>query len=268
MVKTATLDSMTSEKETPFIVHFPDVDERLDQDEEWCWLHFNGEKRKVRFHDYHEVYSIPGFYEHIFYDKLKCNSPITVVSYLMDELKKEGFDSSQLNVLDVGAGNGMVGEQLKKIGANNLYGIDIIKEAAEAARRDRPDVYLDYFVEDLTQLSDIARSKLSKAGINCLTTVAALGFGDIPPLAFAEAYNFVSTNGWLAFNIKEDFINHQDNTGFSRLIRRMDDNGLIDIRSTHVYCHRLGIDGTPLNYAAIVATKKQDIPQSWYAELE
>ena len=39
-----------------------------------------------------------------------------------------------------------------------------------------------------------------------MTTVAALGFGDIPPDAFAAAFNLVEDGGHVAFTIKEDFI--------------------------------------------------------------
>lgn len=41
---------------------------------------------------------------------------------------------------------------------------------------------------------------------NCLTSVAALGFGDIPPRAFFEALRLVATNGWVALNLKETFL--------------------------------------------------------------
>jgi hypothetical protein len=51
--------------------------------------------------------------------------------------------------------------------------------------------------------------------------VAALGFGDIPPLAFFAAVKQIRTDGWLAFNIKESFLDHSDQAGFSRLIREL-----------------------------------------------
>ena len=43
--------------------------------------------------------------------------------------------AAQLRVLDVGAGNGMVGEELDRMGAKHIVGVDIIPEAAEAAQR-------------------------------------------------------------------------------------------------------------------------------------
>ncbi|MGH3822900.1 MAG: methyltransferase, partial [Pseudonocardiaceae bacterium] len=55
----------------PEVGHDPD----LAQDEEWCEVVVEGERRRIRFHDYHEIYSIPGLYERLFYDTLGCESP-------------------------------------------------------------------------------------------------------------------------------------------------------------------------------------------------
>ena len=53
-----------------------------------------------------------------------------------------------------------------------------------------------------------------------MTTVAALGFGDIPPAAFVGAFNLIETPGLLAFTIKDDFLGDDDPSGFSGLIQR------------------------------------------------
>lgn len=257
-------------QERPFVdkltVHFPD--RQVDQDEEWCEIVADGARRRVRFHDYNEIYTVPGLYEHIFYDKLECASPQTVRSLLEQEVRRDGGDPADLHVLDVGAGNGMVGEELADMGASALVGIDIIAEAAEAAERDRPDVYDDYFVADLTAPGEDTRRELNERGFNCLTTVAALGFGDIPPRAFAEAYNYVEAPGWIAFNIKEDFLDHRDSTGFSRLIRRMLDEGALEQRAQRHYRHRLSLAGEPLHYVAMVAVKHADVPMDWVVKAE
>ncbi|UCF80132.1 MAG: methyltransferase domain-containing protein [Acidobacteriota bacterium] len=254
-------------KEEKFSLELPQVHaDNISQDEEWCVVEFNGEHRKIRFHDYHEIYSIPGLYEHLFYDTLRCTSPRTVCSLLEQEIEKSSFDFSDLKVLDLGAGNGMVGERLARLDVESLVGVDIIREAAEAAKRDRPDVYDDYHVADFTELSESLRGELEGEEFNCLTSVAALGFGDIPPLAFAEAYNIISTPGWVAFNIKETFLGERDTTGFSRLIRRMLRDGIMRARTRERYRHRLSITGDPLHYIAIIARKEADIPPSLVTE--
>ena len=232
----------------------------LAQDEEYCLLIEEGKKRKIRFHDYHEIYRVPGLYEHIFYDVLKCNSPNVVTSLLVDEVSKSGGFPSDLVVLDIGAGNGLVGEALNNKGVGSIVGIDIIDEAAEAARRDRPNVYDKYYVEDLCELDRDSREQLESNEFNCLTCVAALGFSDIPPSAFASGYNLLTDNAWVAFNIKEDFIETNSASGFSDFIKEINNEGIFEINTAHTYRHRLSVNGKPLNYVAIVGKKHTNIP--------
>ena len=247
--------------ETRYELVFPDVDpDRYDQDEEWCEVVVDGDTRTVRFHDYDEIYSLPGLYEQIFYDVLECDSPRTVCELLAERLEASGESPKDLRVLDVGAGNGMVGEPLRGLGVPMVVGVDIIPEAAEAAERDRPGVYDDYYVLDLTDLSDETRAELDDHDFNAMVCVAALGFGDIPPDAFAEAFNMVETGGHVAFNIKEDFVSDEDETGFSALIRRALDDGTLELEGEmRRYRHRLSAAGEPLHYLAAAAIKRRDL---------
>ena len=41
------------------------------QDETFFYLQVSGKNRKIRFHDYAEIYQVQGLYEQIFYDCLK-----------------------------------------------------------------------------------------------------------------------------------------------------------------------------------------------------
>ena len=242
----------------------------LDQDEEWCLLDHDGEVRRVRFHDYHEIYALPGFYEQLFYEELQCNSPRRVIDLLQREMRAEEADPSELSVLDVGAGNGMVAEQLAQIGAGKLVGVDIIEEAATAAERDRPGLYDDYLVADLTALTPEQRRTLESHELNALTCVAALGFGDIPPAAFATAYDLLPAGSWLAFSIKEDFLHGDADgaapSGFSRLIKGLSDRGMLDLRVQERHLHRRSVSGEPLHYMGIVAVKRSADPARGLAE--
>ena len=220
----------------------------------------DGKKIKIRSHDYDSIYKIPGLYEHLFYEKYKCNSPSVICSELKAAVEDSTQKMSDIKVLDVGAGNGMVGEELIDAGVDTVVGIDIIEEAAMALERDRPGIYSEYFVEDLTKLPSNVEKKITRESLNCMTVVAALGFGDIPPEAFAEGYNLIAESGWVAFNIKDEFCSKCDQTGFARLIGNMTENGVMEVKSRKHYVHRLCQDGTPLEYYAIVAKKQEDIP--------
>ena len=112
----------------------------------------------------------------------------------------------------------MLGEELKKHGVSRLIGVVIIPEAYQATVRDRPGLYDAYYVEDFTTLDDEVTEDIASWQRDCMVTVAALGFGDIPTNAFIEAFNIISTEGWVAFNIKETFFDKSDKTGFSSMI--------------------------------------------------
>jgi hypothetical protein len=150
----------------------------------------------------------------------------------------------------------MVGERLAALGVAGLVGVDIIPEASDAALRDRPGVYDDYVVADLTALSDDQRRILGGWEFSCLTSVAALGFGDVPPEAFRAAYDLLEEGAVVAFCIKEDFLRSGEGSGFARLMRRMLDGGELGIIGERRYDHRRSAAGDPLSYVAIVARKR------------
>ena len=161
----------------------------------------------------------------------------------------------------------MVGDEMMEMGVESIVGVDIIPAAKAATQRDRPEVYADYHVADLTNLPAAIEKKLLQAKANCLTTVAALGFGDIPPLAFAKALDLIDTPGWLAFNLKEDFLQEQDSTGFSRLIRKLNKEQFIKTFCCRRYKHRVSMTGKPLYYVAVIAKKVEDLDESVFASL-
>ncbi len=254
------------QESSSFNIQLPDV-ENIQQGKEFLILEQNGRKEKIEFHDYDRIYEIPGLYEHLFYERYKCNSPEVVCNVLKKHIEQEKQGGEQLVVLDIGAGNGMVGEQLTSLGAQTIVGIDIIEEAAEAVARDRPGIYDAYHVADLTHLPSDVEQSLKKIDFNCMTVVAALGFDDIPPEAFASGYNMVSAQGWVAFNIKEDFVCEQDQSGFCDLIGRLEQEGIMDIRERLRYRHRFCQDGRSLYYYAVVGKKQMDISAEMLADI-
>jgi predicted TPR repeat methyltransferase len=244
-------------------IQFPQDARELDQDEAYFHLIEKESSVRIRFHDYAQIYLRPNLYEHIFYDRLKCNSPQKVGEILTRTLDSSGEPFTELRVLDLGAGNGMMGEVLKRRGVARLVGVDIIPEARDAAFRDRPTAYDEYYVADFTRLSTEVEDDIMDWSIDCLTSVAALGFGDIPPRAFLQALRFVKDGGWVAFNIKETFLDAADTSGFSRFIRELIFSEYLDLFHLERYRHRLSLEGMPLFYFALVAKKLAQIPDDF-----
>ncbi len=256
-------DTQTADVRPKYEIRFPSDGRAVDQDQEWAEIGVNGTARRFRFHDYADLYEMPGLYEQIFYNELKCQSPQVVCGLLRTVLASENLDARDLRVFDVGAGNGMVGEELqRRLGVGDLVGVDIIEEAEMAAERDRPGVYDAYYTVDLTAMPADVRRELREWRLNTLVTVAALGFGDIPPLAFAEAFNLITPRGWVALNIKDRFLEEEE-SGFSKLIRHMLDEGVLTQRDETHYRHRLSVHGEPLHYVAMVAEKCDQLPREW-----
>lgn len=245
-------------------IRFPQKDSKHnEQDEVVFHLVEENKNIELRFHDYNEIYSRPGLYEQLFYDRLKCTSPKVVGDILKQSLDLIGQNFSEMRVLDLGAGNGMMGEVLKSNGVARLIGIDIIPEAKNACFRDRPGLYDDYYVSDFMNLSQEEKEDIEGWSFDCLTSVAALGFGDIPPKAFFQGLQFVKTGGWVAFNIKETFLGNSDNTGFSRFIRELIFSEYLELHHLVRYKHRLSMEGTPLYYFALVVQKTAEIPSNF-----
>ena len=250
-------------------IQFPSVElSNLEQDEVYFYLqNGNDTQEKIRFHDYDTIYNHSGLYEQVFYDRLKCNSPQKVTEILYTTLSQAKENFTELRVLDLGAGNGMMGETLAKYGISRLVGVDIIDEAALAAERDRPGLYDAYYVKDLCSLCKNDEVEINSWSFNCLTSVAALGFGDIPPDAFTTAFNLIQSDGWIAFNIKETFLQSSDDSGFSKLIRELIFSKYLELSHLERYRHRLSMEGKPLYYYAIVAKKMHDIPREFLLDI-
>ena len=243
---------------------------RLAQAEEWCDVLDDDDDQwsRIRLQDYGPIFERPGLYEYIFHDLMECDSPRRVID-LLDAVRVDlEVPANQLRVLDLGAGNGIVAERLAGSGAAAIMGIDILRKAEEAADRDRPGLYQDYLVADLSSVSTEARSRIVDFRPTALACVAALGFGDIPTRVYMNALSFIPDGGLLAFNIKSAFLEPQYSYGFSLLIRRMVDEKVVRVEAMRRYRHRLGVDGKPLYYTAMIATKLAALPEHFVREVE
>lgn len=232
----------------------------MAQDEAYCVLREDGVDRQLRFHDYDQIFSRPGLYEQLFYERLRCCSPRKAREVLLKVLDDNQQDVHGLRVLDLGAGNGMVGELLD---AARMIGVDISPAARDACRRDRPQAYDAYYVTDMTRLDADTAAEMKLWRINALSCIAALGFGDIPVAAFAQSFNLVQDGGWAVFNLKETFLREADTTGLSRLVKELLISQTLQLHHLERYRHRLSIDGESLYYYVMVGRKMGDIGGRW-----
>ena len=244
---------------TPYKLGFPQRDEPgIAQEDESCEVTIDGKAERIRFHDYAKVYRYPGLYEQIISDELDCRSPKVVVDLLETQLSQLGDKAPR--VFDVGAGNGIVAEELRRIGVEYIVGCDILKEAAVAAERDRPGLYSQYLVADLTALPREDQARLANADLNCLVIVGALGFGHIPTEAFLAAFGYVAIGGLVGFNVKNELLNSGHFSGFAEMIKDLVSNGSMEIVAQKSYRHRLSVTGEPIMYTAFVARKTAEKP--------
>ena len=173
-----------------FQIEYPSEECMLEQSEEWFNLVTEEGRQRIRIHEYSRVYDVPGLYEEVVYNKLQCDSPKVITGLLKETMETHGESSIPLRALDFGAGNGIVGECLQEaVNVEAIVGVDIIDEAKNAMKRDRPEIYDDYYVMDFSQVDGKQRQALDHWNFNALITVAALGFGDIPTQAFVNAFN-------------------------------------------------------------------------------
>lgn len=139
--------------------------------------HADGRLQEFRLHDYEQLYSVPGLYEHVVQERLACRSPQLLAQTLARAIDGVGWVRAEIKVIDLAAGNGVSGESLHEQGLVAVLGLDIVPAARTAALRDRPGVYGDYLTVDLTRLSDQGKSRLRRLGAGALCCAAPVGHG-------------------------------------------------------------------------------------------
>ncbi len=194
--------------------------------------------------------------------KLEEKSHIVLSSLLNDRVTKTGGNMEDLVVLEVGAGSGMVGKALADLGVKSIVGIDIVPEAAEAAKREYPGVYENYYIENLIDLSETTQEALTSRGFNCIVCGSALGFNHIPAQAWAKAFNAIAPNSWVAFNVQKKRWEDEGETSFLGWHPWVGEKEIFEMTETHEYQHRFYLDGRPLYYVAIIGKKLGNISQS------
>ena len=240
-------------------IRFPEKDDLVPDNEFFYFM--RGQKwEKIRLHDYAAIYRVPGLYELVVSDRLQCVSPEVLTNLLIETVQSNAVAPSELRVLDFGAGNGLVGEQLHQKGVGPIIGIDIVPEASEAAERDRPGIYTHYITEDICNLDQKTELLLKEFSPNCLVCVSAIDANHVFPAAFATAFNIIEDGGWVVFNRKKDLVDEADENEFTRMIARLKNEGKMKEIARIVYRHRYLMNGVSLQNIAIVGKKQRCFP--------
>lgn len=172
-----------------------------------------------------------------------------------------------LRILDVAAGNGRVGAELRNQlgeypGIESLIGTDLLDSARVATLRDRkPDPYSDFVVADVLDSDQPSIKQWRKEPFDVVTVCAALGpgEGDLPLEVLDAAITFLNKDGLLVFTVNEG----QKQSCCGRYTEFLD--SLREEGKTHwgsmikidrlAYKHRLSVRGDWIEYTALVYEK-------------
>ncbi|TCK22247.1 hypothetical protein [Pseudonocardia endophytica] len=222
---------------------------RLQNQEEFL-LHRpdDGGTERIVLHDYASVYAVPGLYEDVVQRQLECTSPATVAAALADAA---GERVTGLRAFDLGAGNGVVGEELTARGVTVVVGADGIPEARDAAHRDRPGLYRHYLVGERID-SDEVRRLVADEALNALVAAGAVGQGHVPVDTLGELWDAFGSGSFLALTVS-DVDGRSDVADVEGMLARRATTRTVLQRR---FRHRVSMAGTELFYAVLVAVKE------------
>jgi predicted TPR repeat methyltransferase len=222
------------------------------------WVEFGPADARVRvaFHDYAALYAVPGLYDRVFREELGMCSAQRVVGLYARVLEQLDRPPAAERVLDLGAGNGMGGEELRRIGVGRIFGLDLEPRAREAARRDRPGVYDGYLVGDLAELAAAKLAPLVALEPTAVLALSALGPGHAPPAVLDRAIGLLPSGGLFGFAVTPTLLAGSDDpagrvTGYPEFLRELFDHRADEL-AREAYVHRRRADGTDDHGVAFV----------------
>ncbi|HEY2191453.1 MAG TPA: hypothetical protein VGH76_03995 [Actinomycetospora sp.] len=224
------------------------------QGEERFVLHHGDQTREVVLHDYATVYSVPGLYEEVVQHRLQCASPATVADALVEAGSSIGVPPADLRAFDLGAGNGVVGQELAARGVTVVVGADGIDEARDAAHRDRPGLYAHYLVGERLEGEQVARL-VREERLNALVAAGAVGEGHVPVDALAELWSAFPADSVIALTLKDGGpeTGDHDVPDVEGMLAGFEDTSVVLRRR---FRHRLSMAGTELYYVVLAAVKR------------
>ena len=213
----------------------------------------DGRTDRMRLHEYDRVYSVPGLYEEVVQNRLECASPAKVAEAVVATAAAGGGPASDLRVFDLGAGNGVVAEELRRREVHTLVGLDNAAQARAAAERDRPGLYAEYLVGDLDDHPRVP-AVIEDHRLNCLVAVGALGLGHLSAASFDAAWRRFPSGAWLGVTVPEDLV-APGSSDFGDYLEAETSAGRLEVVERERFRHRLLMDGSEVFYIAIVGRR-------------
>ncbi len=222
-----------------------------DQTEESLVVRYaDGTTERFRLHEYPRVYAVPGLYEEVVQRRLRCASPARLAELLVGCAADAGVPAADLRVFDLGAGNGVVGEELRARGVGTLVASDKLAAARDAALRDRPGLYAEYLVGDTDDLPRAAQL-VGELGLNGLVAAGALGMGHISAASFHRLWSAFPPRSLFSVSVPEQLA-EPGSSDFGDYLAEL---GPGEILVRERFEHRLSMAGDPLHYVAVVARR-------------
>jgi predicted TPR repeat methyltransferase len=134
---------------------------------------------------------------------------------------------SGVDIVDAGCGTGLVGVELAKLGAKEIYGLDISQGMLTIASN--TGAYTHLKIADLT-----TRLSISTGTFDALTCCGTFTHGHLGPEPLAEFIRVVKTGGVIVATVLDS---HWEEKGFEAVVQRLAQEGLIDVveKESHAY---------------------------------
>lgn len=210
------------------------------------WRDDTGRNVETGLHDYAALYQVPGLYEATYFVRLGGRAPHLLVEALAEVVPRP--ERPGLQVLDVGAGTGVVGEQLAAVGFRRIAGTDVEPASEWAVSRDRAGLYQELRTMDLTGLSDDDLRWLRTPAPQVATIAGAIGFGHLPVDALAALTRVLPDGGLLALTIAHGFEHDPELADHATLLL----GPAYRLRARRQGLHRQTAEGARLDIAALV----------------
>ena len=168
------------------------------------------------------------------------NDPYEMAKFAVEKLGQAGqlLASPEARLLDFGCGTGLMGQELRKVGYTNIYGIDGSAEMLAIA--DSKAIYKwtwEVLVGlDKLPLGTVQREDDKYSGFDAVFSSACLIKGHFPNTCFEEMLKTLRPGGYMIFSIRDIYLNPETDNGMNfvgKLAELEQQGSMILVESVH-----------------------------------